>query len=235
MHGLEQGITQLANYGMNQTVRSNAVTLLNGIIDDLNEGIKVWKEFQSGNANAKPGSYGGWAGFTIESKLWELELDARDKAKEASNGRSSLDQPLIVLAYTKLEEGQTASEKCNSAVEEMKNRINTIQELIALIKNTKPKKESTAAATTPKAAKKSSTAKTPAKKKSAKKKSTKKKQAAKKKPAKKKKAAKKSTKKKAVKKKAGKKKAVKKKSSKKKAAKKKTTKKKPAKKKAKRR
>jgi len=228
MHGLEQGIKQMANFEMNQTIRSNAVSMLNGIIDDLNKGIAVWGEFSSsGNTDAKPGAYGGWAGFTIEKKLWEIELEAREKAKGASYGRSSLDAPLIVLAYNKLEEGQSAADKCNSAIDEMKNRINAIKDLIALIKNTKPKK-APAKEVTQKPMTKSKAAGKPASKKS-----TQKKQAAKKKVSKKKKAStKKATGKKTSKKKATQKKAAKKKTGKKKVAKKKVAKKKAAKKKA---
>jgi len=91
MRGLEQGITQLANYEMNAKVRTNAISLLNGIIEDLNAGIKVWESFlQSGNVGSDPGAFGGWAGFSIEKKLFEIDLEARDKARAASGGKSSL-------------------------------------------------------------------------------------------------------------------------------------------------
>lgn len=245
MHGLEQGITQLANHEMNSKVRSNAVSLLNGIIDDLNAGIEVWEGFQqsgSGSVSSGPGSFGGWAGFSIEKKLFEIDLNARDKAREASNGRSSLDDPIVVLAYSKLGDSETASERCQNAIDEMRNRIGKVNELIEIINSTKPKKAASTS-TAKQSAPKSSAGKKPAKKKSTKKKTaakkskkkttkTKAKKKAKKKQVKKK-AAKKSTKKKAVKKKAGKKKASKKKASKKKATK--TKAKKKAKKKAKRR
>src|SRR5210317_1002980 len=104
MHGLEQGINQLANHETNQKLRSNAIDLLNGIIGDLNAGLEVWRNFlESGGSTSEAGSYGGWAGFTIETELFELDLSARDKAKQASTGKSSLDDPLVVLAYSKLE------------------------------------------------------------------------------------------------------------------------------------
>lgn len=232
MHGLEQGITQLANHEMNAKVRSAAIALLESIIDDINEGIKVWEDFSnSGNSNVEPGSFAGWAGFTIERKLFEIDLNARDKAKQASNGRSSLDDPLVELAYSQLGESQTATEHAQNAVNGMRDRIARINELIAQIKNTKPKKvamASSAPKSSAKAAKQKPKKKKAGKKKSAAKKA--KKKAAKKK-ASKKKSAKKSSKKKAAKKKAAKKKATKKKSSTKK-AKKKTAKKKAAKKKA---
>ncbi|MGD8568525.1 MAG: hypothetical protein PVJ39_10585 [Gammaproteobacteria bacterium] len=231
MHGLEKGINQLAEQETNQKVRKTAIDLLNGIIDDLNAGIGVWNDLLSkGIPQSETGGYGGWAGFTIETKLFELELDARDKAKQASNGHSSLDDPLVTLAYGKLSEGQSAEDAARGAVSTMEERIKRLKSLISTIENTKPKK--------PAAAKKAVKAKaSPAKKKPAKKKTASKK-AVKKKPAAKKAAKKKATKKKAVKKKAAtkkkatKKKAVKKKATKKKAVKKKPTKKKAAKKKA---
>lgn len=248
MHGLEKGITQLANHEMNAKVRSNAIALLEGISDDITAGIKVWENFSSSGAgNAEPGSFGGWAGFTIERKLFDIELDARDKAKQASGGQSSLDDPLVELAYSKLHEGQTASEHVQNAIDLMKSRIDRINQLIAQIKNTKPKKAASADSPAKSAATKTKSKKKPAKKKSsarkAKKKSAgkkpaKKKKAAKKKAGKKKVAKKKAAKKKAAKKKAGKKKATKKKAGKKKAGKKKAGKKsakKKAKKKARRR
>ena len=211
MHGLKKGINLLATQETNQKVRNNAIDLLNGAIDDINSGIGVWNDYiNSGDHSASPGSYGGWAGFSIEDKLWEIELEARDKAKQASNGSSSLDEPLVSLAYSKLEEGQSPTDAAQAAVDAMENRVAEIKSLINAIKKTKPKK--------PAAAKKA--------------KSQAKKPAAKKKPAKKKVATKKAAKKKAVKKKVGKKKALKKKAAKKTATKKKAAKKKTAKKKA---
>lgn len=235
MHGLEKGINQLAAQETNQKVRKNAIDSLNGIIDDLNAGIDVWNDLLSkGIPQSETGGYGGWAGFTIETKLWELELDARDKAKQASNGQSSLDDPLVSLAYGKLTEGQSAEDAARGAVSVMEERIKAVKSLISTIQNTKPKKPAAAKSTAKKAAKTKTSAakKKPAKKKTTKKKAVKKKAAAKK-AAKKKPTKKKVTKKKAVKKKAPAKKATKKKATKKKAAKKKApTKKKAAKKKA---
>ena len=245
MRGLEQGITQLANYEMNAKVRTNAISLLNGIIEDLNAGIKVWESFlQSGNVGSDPGAFGGWAGFSIEKKLFEIDLEARDKARAASGGKSSLDDPIIVLAYAKLGEEETVDERCNNAIDEMRNRIDKVNELIGLINSTKPKKAPVASAveqSKPKSkagkkpvSKKSTKKKTSAKKSKKKATKTKAKKKAKKKLVKKT-TKKKVAKKKAAKKKASKKKAVKKKASKKKAVKKKAAKKKAKKKKAKRR
>lgn len=231
MQGLKKGVTQLANHEMNSKVRSDAITLLEGIIDDINAGVKVWEKFaSSGASDAAAGSYGGWAGFTIENDLWEIELNARDKARQASGGHSGLDDPLVELAYSKLEESVTPADQAQHAIDAMYGRIEQIKQLVSQIKNTKPKKAaSTGAPAKASAAKpaKKKAKKKPAKKKTAAKKA--KKKAVKKKPAKKKKAAKKTTKKKA-KKKAVKKKPAKK--AKKKAAKKKVTKKKAAKKKS---
>ena len=233
MHGLQKGVTQLANHEMNAKARSNAIASLEGIVEDISAGIKVWEKFaSSGATNAAAGSFGGWAGFTIENELWEIELNARDKAKQASAGKSGLDDPLVELAYSKLSDSVTPDEQAQNAINTMYERIENIKQLISLIKNTKPKKLSS-----PSAAAKSSgggSAKPKAGKKAAKKKTAAKKakkKTAKKKPAKKKKSTKKVAKKK-VKKKAAKKKAAKKKTTKKKAAKKKTAKKKSAKKKA---
>ena len=145
MHGLEKGINQLANHETNQKMRSNAIELLNGVISDLNSGIEVWEGFvQTGSSNSEAGAYGGWAGFTIETQLFEIELDAREKAKQASNGNSSLDQPLVALAYSKLGDSETASDEAKAAIDGMQSRIGKIGELIELIKKTKPKKASTA-------------------------------------------------------------------------------------------
>jgi len=225
MYGLEKGINQLATDEMNPKIRSSAITLLNGIIDDLNSGIQIWEDFsKSGKSGANPGAYGGWAGFAIEKKLFELDLQARDKAREASAGKSSLDDPLIVLAYKKLEDEDTAAEQSAKAIEELKNRIEKIYDLISCIKTTKPQKTSSSTSTVKSAAPKSSGKKPTAGKKTAnkvKKKaktvSSSKKKAKVKKSAGKKAGAKKSAGKKTSTKKATKKKAAKKKVSTKKA------------------
>ena len=215
MHGLIKGVTQLADYETNQSIRKNAIELLNGIMNDINSGIGVWNKFlQQGSANAAPGAYGGWAGFSIEQDLFDLELEARDKAKQVSNGNSSLDEPIISLAYSKLAESQTPVDACNTAIDAMNDRLHQLTSLIELIKNSKPKKQGSnvSAKSSSTSIKKKSVKKQAAKKKTVKKKST-------------------SAKPKAVKKKAAKKQAAKKKTStKKKAAKTKTKKKSPSKK-----
>ena len=128
MYGLEQGITQLANHEMNAKVRTDAIALLESIIDDINDGIKVWQNFSgAGASHAKPGSFAGWAGFTIERELFEIDLNARDKAKQASSGRSSLDDPLIELAYSKLGDAQSAAEHVQNAIAAMQDRVGKIR------------------------------------------------------------------------------------------------------------
>ncbi|WP_455221258.1 hypothetical protein [Kaarinaea lacus] len=233
MHGLEKGVHLLATQETNQKIRNNAIDLLNGVINDINSGIEVWNEFvKSGGHSTKPGSFGGWAGFEMDNTLWELELQARDKARQASNGSSSLDAPLVSQSNVKLDEDQGDMDYAQQAVSAMEDRTKQIKSMIDAIKKTKPKKPSAAktkGAAKKAPAKKKSTQKKAAAKKSAKKKPAKKKPA-KKKPAKKKAVKKAPTKKKAAKK-AAKKKAVKKKATKKKTAKKKAVKKAPTKKK----
>lgn len=227
MHGLEKGVNLLATQETNQKVRDNAIDRLNGVINDIKSAIDVWNKFvKSGGRSAKPGSYGGWAGFEMDNKLWELELAARGKAREASNGASSLDEPLVAQSNVKLADGQGDVDFGQEAISAMEDHMKRIKALIDTIKNTKPKK--------PAAAKPAAKAKTVAKKATTKKKSTQKKAAAKK-PAKKKPTQKKAAKKKVAKKAPAKKKAVKKKASKKKVAKKAPGKKKAAKKKARKR
>jgi septal ring-binding cell division protein DamX len=224
MHGLEKGVNLLATQETNQKLRDSAIDQLNGVITDIKSAIDVWNKFvKSGGRSTKPGSFGGWAGFEMDNKLWEIELAARSKAREASNGSSSLDKPLVAQSNVKLEEGQGDVDYAQEAISAMEERINRVKALIDAIKKTKPKK--------PAAAKPAAKAKTPAKKATTKKKSTQKKVAVKK-PAKKKPTKKKAAKKKVAKKAPAKKKAVKKKASKKKVAKKAPSKKKAAKKKA---
>lgn len=225
MHGLEKGVHLLATQETNQKVRNTAIDMLNGVINDIKSGIDVWNKFvKSGGRSTKPGSFGGWAGFEMDNQLWEIELEARDKARTASNGHSSLDAPLVSQSNVKLDEGQGDVDYAQKAISAMEDRIKRIKSLIDAIKKTKPKKPAAAKATG--AAKKATTKKKSTQKKAAAKKS------AKKKPAKKKAAKKKAPKKKAVKKPSTKKKATKKKATKKKAAKKTATKKKAASKKA---
>jgi hypothetical protein len=228
MHGLEKSINTLAAQETDKKIRDNAVKLLNGIIDDINAGIGIWKKFQSGKVSDQPGQFGGWAGHTIETQLYDLQLSARAKANEATEGAANLDDPLVNLAYGKLAEDQTPTDAANDAVAAMNDRVTRIKGLINVIKTTKPKKPAASKpASTKKTATKKKAAKKPAKKTSAKKKTTKKKAAAKKKTAAKKKPA--AKKKKVTKKKtAAKKKPAKKKSAKKSAPKKKTTAKKKA-------
>lgn len=219
MHGLEKGVNLLASQETNQQVRNKAIDQLNGVINDLASGIETWNQFiKSGNHSAKPGSYGGWAGFAMDNKLWELELEARAKARQASNGSSSLDEPLISQSNVKLTEGQSTVDCAREAVAAMEKRKQSIKSLIDVIKTTKPVKP---AAAKP-AAKEKPAVKKPAA--AAKKPSTQKKAAAKK-PAKKKPAKKAPGKLKpaVAKKKAGGKKAARKSAGKKTSAKKKKT------------
>ncbi|MCI0505801.1 MAG: hypothetical protein L0Z73_06780 [Gammaproteobacteria bacterium] len=220
MHGLEKGVNLLASQETNQQIRNKAIDQLNGVINDLTSGIEIWNQFiKSGNHSAKPGSFGGWAGFAMDNKLWELELEARAKARQASNGSSSLDEPLISQSNVKLTEGQNAVDCVREAVAAMEKRKQSIKSLIDVIKTTKPVKAAAAktapqaksAVKKPAAAMKQSTQKKAAAKKPAKK------QLAKKAPGKQKAAAakKKAGKKKAAKKAAGKKATVKKKKTKK--------------------
>jgi hypothetical protein len=217
MHGLEKGVNTVANEEMKKKVRENTIELLNGVISDIKSGISVWKGYlkKAGDSKDK-GAFGGWANFQIERKLFELDLAAREKAREASNGASSLDDPLVELAYNKLHDDQTAADAANLAVAAMEDRVKAIKGLIKKIETTVPKKPSVKKAAAPKAAVK----KKPAKKAPAAKKAAPKKKAVKKAATKKKAAKKAAPKKKAVKKAAPKKKAAKKAAPKKKAAKK---------------
>lgn len=204
MDGLVKSIHNIATQETDKKVREKAVNLLNGIITDINEGIKIWTNFQKkAKSSDKTGLFGGWAGFSIERELYDLQLKARSKANEASNGGSSLDAPLVALAYNKLHDDQNAAEAVEEAIKSMQARIGRVKELISEIQTTKPVKPKPVAATqktamkpvakapaktkstTPKTAKKNASTKKKQTKASAPKKSTKKKLATKKKPAKK--------------------------------------------------
>ncbi|MGD8593153.1 MAG: hypothetical protein PVF82_10000 [Gammaproteobacteria bacterium] len=207
MHGLEKGVNTVANEETNKKAREHTIELLNGVISDIKSGVSVWKGYlkKAGDSKEK-GAFGGWANFQIERKLFELDLAARDKARDASRGASSLDDPLVELAYTKLHDDQTAADAANAAIAAMEDRVKAIKGLIKKIETTVPKKPAVKKAATPKAAVK----KKPAKKAPAAKKAAPKKKAAKKAAAKKKAAKKAAPKKKAAKKAAPKKKALKK-------------------------
>ncbi|MCG6968673.1 MAG: hypothetical protein LJE85_02810 [Gammaproteobacteria bacterium] len=210
MHGLEKGVNTVANEEMKKKVRENTIELLNGIISDIKSGISVWKGYlkKAGDSQDK-GAFGGWANFQIERKLFELDLAAREKARQASSGASSLDDPLVELAYNKLHDDQTAADAANAAIAAMDERAKAIKGLIKKIETTVPKKPAVKKAAAPKGTvKKKPAKKAPAKKAAAKKKAAKK--AAPKKKAVKKAAKKAVTKKKAAKKAAPKKKAAKK-------------------------
>ena len=233
MHGLEKSVTAIANHEMNKKSRDRAIELLNGMISDLNAGIGIWKDYQkaAGKKATAKGLYGGWAGSDVEKQLFDLNLTTRAKSVQVSGGQSGLDEPLIELAYRKLDEDETGADAAAKAIETMGTRSKSIEKLIGLIRNTTPKKLPTAkapgkSAPAAKSGAKKAAAKKPAAKKTA---PSTKKPAAKAKPAAKKKAAKKSAAKKAVAKKAAPKKAAPKKAApKKKAAAKKPAAKKPA-------
>ena len=196
MHGLEKGVNTVANEETNKKVRENAIELLNGVISDIKSGISVWKNYlkKAGESKQK-GAFGGWANFQIERKLFELDLAARDKARDASRGASSLDDPLVELAYNKLHDDQTGADAANDAIAAMEDRVKAVKGLIKKIETTVPKKPSVKKAAAPKAAAKKKPAKKPAAaakaapKKKAAKKAAPKKKAAKKSVAPKKKAA----------------------------------------------
>ena len=189
MHGLEKSINILAAQETDKKVRDNAVNLLTSIIDDINSGINLWNKFlKSGKAPEEKGLYNGWAGHSIERPLFDLELAARAKASEATNGGSSLDKPLVSLAYSKLDDDETAKDAANAAIAASNDRITRIKALINTIKTTKPKKPAASkpAEKTPSASKSTAKKAAPTKKAETKEKvATKKKAAAKKKAAKK--------------------------------------------------
>ena len=117
MHGLEKGVTTVANEETKQKVREHTIELLEGVIADIKSGISIWKNYLKKNAaSTEKGSFGGWADFKIERKLFELNLEAREKASEASRGASSLDNPLVELAYNKLQDDRI-SEKFKAFAE----------------------------------------------------------------------------------------------------------------------
>jgi len=211
MHGLEKGVNTVANEETNKKAREQTIELLNGIISDIKSGVSVWKGFlkKAGESKEK-GAFSGWANFQIERKLFELDLAARDKAREASRGASSLDDPLVELAYNKLHDDQTAGDAANAAISAMEDRVKVVKGLIKKIETTVPKKPSVKKAPASKAVSKKKPAKKASPKKKAAKKAAPKKKATKKAAPKKKAAKKAAPKKKAAKKAAPKKKAAKK-------------------------
>ena len=253
MHGLEKSVNTIAAYETDKKTRERAIELLNEVISDIEQGIGIWRGYlNSATGSVDNGGYGGWAGFTIESDLFDLHMTSRGKAWELSNGGASLDTPLVNLAYAKLKEGQSGTDAANEAIADMDARVKQIQGFIETIRTTKPQKvkAETSSASNKSVASKSASKKSTSKKSAAKKsapkktapkksvakkkaakKSSKKKVAAKKTAVKKKTTAKKTTAKKAVKKKVTQKKAAKKKVVKKKVAQKKLSKKKAVKKK----
>ena len=221
MHGLEKSVNQIAVQETDKKIRGRVIELLNEVISDIEQGISIWKGYlttATGSVNNE--GYGGWAGFTIEADLFNLHMASREKAWELSKGGSSLDAPLVNLAYAKLKEGQSDIDAANGAIAEMQARIEQIQGFIEIIEITKPTKVKALLAEKKSTPKKSNAKKKVAKKKVVAKKATPKKKATKKKVAVKKTAKKKAVPKKAVKKKAVKKKAVTKKAVKKRAKKK---------------
>jgi len=242
MQTLETSVMALARHEMNNKTRIQAVKLLQDTISDLEAATAIWTEFAKSASGSTDGAFAGWAGSQMERDLYDIHLSAREKLLEVTNGATSLDDPLVELAYSKLMPGQSSKGAAENAADVMKSRIGLVQKLIKAVETTKPVKLKVAAVKAkPKAAAKKggatkkATAKTTAKKKAAKKKAAKKavtkKKVAKKKVVKKKAAKKPAKKKAAAKKKPAKKKAVAKKKTtgkKKAAAKKKTNTKKPS-------
>jgi outer membrane biosynthesis protein TonB len=144
-----------------------------------------------------------WTGPGIARKLFDLHLAARAKEDEITSGTSTLEDPLIVLAYRKLSEGESGSAAAQQAVATLGACVARLNAMAESIRTTVPKKSAAkpAAAAKPKAA--------PAPKAAAKKKPAAKKKAAPKKAPAKKTPAKKPAKKPAAKKAPAKKKPAK--------------------------
>ncbi len=191
MQTLEKSVMTLAKHEMNSKVRARAVDLLQSVVSDLNTAAKIWSDFAKSASDSdasEAGAFGGWAGSSIEKDLYDLHLASRANLLEVSGGATSLDDPLVELAYNKLLPGQSSKAAAEAASSVIKSRVGVIQKLIKAIQNTKPvklkgaagKTKSKASGAKKKVTVKKGTGKKAAKKTAGKKKSTKKQPAAKK-------------------------------------------------------
>lgn len=200
MKALELSVESIATSVTDQVVRQRCIELLEGMAKDCGAAADLWSNYmkQAGPAPQDPTILMNWTGAEMAKALFDLHLGCRAKEIELTQGRSTLEEPIIVLAYRKLNEGESGPAAAQAAVTILNAHVGRLQAMAEMIRTTVPKKAAKsapaatakrAAAPAAKSAKKPTAKKAPAAKKkpAAKaKKSPAKKSAPKKKPARKK-------------------------------------------------
>ncbi len=206
MKALELAVKSIATSVTDAARRQRSIELLNGMAKDFQAAADVWSGYAkgSGAAPADPAYLLYWTGPQIAKKLFDIHLEARNKENELTAGRSTLEDPVVTLAYGLVQEGQTGPALAKSAVEMLNTAISRVKAFAETIRTTVPKKGAASSPVVKKASapatKKKAAAKKPAAKKKAPTKKATPKKVAPKKTAAKKPAAKKAKPKKAAKK-----------------------------------
>jgi hypothetical protein len=161
MKALDVAVQAIATTVTNPNERERYIGLLDAMAKDCKSAVAVWRKYldQPGSPPADPSALIYWTGSSVARQLFDIHLACRDKLVALTNGRATMEDPLISLAYRKLDEGESGPQAAQKAVDEMNATVAHLERLKEQIRTTQPKK--TAAAKKPVAAKKAVAAKKP--------------------------------------------------------------------------
>jgi hypothetical protein len=161
MRALDVAVQSIATTVTNPNERERYIGLLDAMAKDCKSAAAVWRQYleQPGSPPADPSALIYWTGSALARQLFDIHLDCRDKLVELTNGRATMEDPMISLAYRKLAEGETGPQAAQQAVDEMNGTAAHLERLKEQIRTTQPKKA--AAMTKPVAAKKAVATKKP--------------------------------------------------------------------------
>lgn len=166
MNALDAAVQHLAVKVTDNNERQRCIGLLQDMARDCDAAIEVWQEYRARPALPSPADAAvlmHWTGAEIAKQLFDLHLAFRLKMLSVTRGRGNLEDPVIVLAYTRLGEGMTGPDFAGSAIEKLNTAKQAMHAYADKIRTTVPVKSTPAKAAVKKAvakpAKKKATAK----------------------------------------------------------------------------
>lgn len=141
MNALEAAIDAVVRTTRDPAKRNRCVELLNGMAADCDRAAQVWSGYVSkaaGPAPTNPGVLLNWTGPELAKELFNIHLACREKWNELTEGRATLEDEIIVLAYRKLSDGETGPDAARAAVELLAARADALRAGADTLRTAKP-------------------------------------------------------------------------------------------------
>lgn len=130
MNALEAAVDTVARKERDPARRKRCVDLLNGMAADCAQAAKVWGNYAGKAATVTPASpavFINWTGPELARELFNIHLSCREKWNEFTQGQATLEDEMVVLAYRKLNDGETGPDAARAAVETLNARIGLLK------------------------------------------------------------------------------------------------------------